>query len=145
MKYMLDTNICSYIIKNKPLEVLKKFNSLTTDQCCLSSITVSELKYWAARNKYLHEKSGNDGNPRINEMIINDFIMRLEIMEFDNFAAEVYGNIRLALEVKGVLVGSADLFIGSHAISLGAILVTNNSKDFDQFPGIQLENWVAAH
>ena len=66
MKYLLDTNICSYIIKYKPLEVWKKFKSVSIDDCGISSITLAELKYWVARNKRLHEKSNNHGSPKIN-------------------------------------------------------------------------------
>jgi tRNA(fMet)-specific endonuclease VapC len=142
MKYLLDTNICSYIIKYKPLEVWKKFQSLKIDDCGISSITVAELKYWIARNKRLHEKSKNSGDPKINEQIINDFINHLCIVDFDEKAAAIYGEIRDKLTSKGILVGDADLLIGSHAISLKTILVTNNIKDFSAFPGIALENWA---
>jgi tRNA(fMet)-specific endonuclease VapC len=142
MKYLLDTNICSYIIKYKPLEVWKKFKSLPIEDCAISSITLAELKYWVARNKRLHEKSKNHGTPNINEQIIDNFVSHLDVVEFDTEAAIVYGKVRDALEAKGITVGSADLFIGSHAISLRAVLVTNNVKDFKAFPDIQLENWA---
>ena len=142
MKYLLDTNICSYIIKYKPLEVWKKFKSVSIDDCGISSITLAELKYWVARNKRLHEKSNNHGSPKINEHIIDNFVSHLNVLDFDVPAANIYGKIRDSLDAKGIIVGNADLFIGSHAISLGAILVTNNTKDFAAFPNIQLENWV---
>ena len=142
MKYMLDTNICSYIIKHRPLEVLAKFKTLQIDDCGISSITCVELKYWLARNKRLHIKSQNQGNPKINEKVINNFVSHLDIIEFDAHAAEVYAEIRDAVEAKGLIVGNADLLIGAHAISSNSILVTNNIKDFIHFPTIQLENWV---
>lgn len=144
MKYMLDTNICSYIIKHRPLEVLAKFNTLQIDDCCISSITYAELKYWVARNKRLHIKSQNQGIPKINEQVINNFVSHLDIIEFDAHAADVYAEIRDAIEANGLIVGNADLLIGAHAISLNSILVTNNIKDFIHFPTIQLENWVKA-
>lgn len=143
MKYMLDTNICSYIIKHKPPEVRQRFNSLTMDDCCMSSITLAELRYWVSRHRQLHEKSKNSGTPKINAQIIDDFIAHLPIADFDSGAADTYGEIRATLETKGILVGHADLLIGAHAISLGAILVTNNTKDFVNLPHIQLENWVS--
>ena len=142
MKYMLDTNICSYIIKNRPLEVLKKFNTLSPEDYCISSITHAELKYWTSRNNLLHKKSKNHGSPKINEQVINNFIAHLRIVEFDLPAGNIYGNIRAYLEDKGITAIDADLLIGAHAISLNSILVTNNFKDFVNFPDIRLENWV---
>jgi tRNA(fMet)-specific endonuclease VapC len=142
MKYLLDTNICSYIIKYKPIEVWKKFKSLEIEDCAISSITHAELKYWVARNKRLHEKSKNHGIPKINEELINHFVSHLYVADFDFNAAEIYGKMRDSLESRGVVVGHADLLIGAHAISLGVILVTNNIKDFSGFPNIQLENWI---
>lgn len=142
MKYLLDTNICSYIIKNRPLSVLEKFRTLEMDDCGISSITLAELRYWVARNKRLHQQSNNKGKPNINEQVINNFLIHLWIAEFDNHAARVYGDIRDALEASGKIIGAEDLMIGSHAISLGCILVTNNEREFKQMPRIRLENWV---
>ena len=143
MIYMLDTNICSYIIKNRPLEVLAKFKALKPDSCCISSITYAELKYWVARSKQLHEKSKNHGQPKVNAQIIDGFVSNLDIMDFDAHAAEIYADVRAWMEGRGLVVGGADLMIGSHAISLGLVLVTNNVKDFKNIPKIILENWVA--
>lgn len=144
MKYMLDTNICSYIIKHRPLEVLDKFKSLDADDYCISSITYAELSYWVVRNKRLHMKSGNPGIPKINEQIIRNFTAHLEVLEFDAAAADVYADNRDCLEAQGVSIGVADLFIGSHAMSRQLVLVTNNMKEFKCFPHLQLENWVNA-
>lgn len=143
MKFMLDTNICSYIIKHKPLEVLAKFNSLNPDDICISSITFAELNYWVARNKRLHAKSNNQGSPKVNEQVINNFVTHLDILEFDSNAAILYGDIRDCMEGKGLIVGEADLLIGAHALSLNLTLITNNTKDFINFPNIKLENWVS--
>lgn len=143
MKFMLDTNICSYIIKHKPPEVLAKFRALQIDDCCISSVTYAELKYWVALNKRLHIKSKNHGSPKINEQIINNFVSHLDIAEFNAHAADIYAETRDYLEAKGIIVGSADLFIGAHAVSLNLTLVTNNIKDFANFPNIRLENWIA--
>lgn len=144
MKYLLDTNICSYIIKHRPLEVLAKFNTLATDDCGISSITYAELKFWVARNKRLHRQSANPGSPKINEEVINHFASHLDVLEFDAHAADVYAEIRDAVEAKGIVVGNADLLIAAHAISLNLILVTHNIKDFQAIPSLQLENWVAS-
>ncbi|MDF2867772.1 MAG: mvpA, tRNA [Gammaproteobacteria bacterium] len=142
MKYMLDTNICSYIIKHRPQEVLAKFKTLQMDDCCISSITYAELKFWVARNKRLHMKSQNQSTPKINAQIIDSFVSHLDIVEFGAHAADVYAEIRNHIEALGIAVGNADLLIGSHAISLNCILVTNNTKDFINLPNVQLENWV---
>lgn len=142
MRYILDTNICSYIIKHKPVEVWEKFKTLQMDDCCISSITCAELRYWVARNKRLHARSRNQGMPKVSEQVINHFIAHLPIVTFDANAAAVYGRIRDTLEVSGQSVGEADLLSGSHAISLNCVLVTNNVNDFKNFPDIQLENWV---
>lgn len=142
MKFMLDTNICSYIIKYKPIEVKKKFNSLDMDDCCISSITVAELKYWVARHRRMHEKSKNKNAPKISAQIIDHFINHLFVADFDEFAADRYGEIRSELEMKGHIIGNADLLIGAHALSLNVILVTNNIKHFKNISHLRLENWV---
>lgn len=139
---MLDTNICSYIIKNKPIEILAKFKTLHIDDCCISVITYSELKLWVVRNNRLHSKSGNPGSAKVNEHVINNFTAHLNIIEFDSLAADICGEIRDYSESNGINVGNMDLLIAAHAISKNAILVTNNSKDFIKLPHLQLENWV---
>lgn len=144
MMYMLDTNTCSYIIKNRPVEVLTKFKTLGIDDLCISSITYAELKYWTARNRRLHAKSKNQDTPKINEQIIDGFASHLIILDFDPRAADVYAETRAYVTEKGIGVGNADLLIGSHAISLNLILVTSNTKDFINFPNIRLENWVSS-
>jgi len=144
MKYMLDTNICSYIIKNRPLEILAKFKSIDADDCVISSIVAAELKYWVARNKKLHESSGNTGIPKINEQIINQFLYHLLVVDFDIHAAQCYGELRADLEDRGKLVGNMDLMIAAHAFSLGLVLITNNIKEFKRIPKLQFENWIKA-
>ena len=142
MKYMLDTNICSYIIKNRPLEVLAKFKSMNADDCVISSITVAELKYWVARNKKLHAQTGNASIPKINEQVINNFLYHLLTVDFDTHAADKYAEIRADLEEKGKTIGNMDLMIAAHALSLELILITNNIKEFERVPGLLLENWI---
>ena len=139
---MLDTNICSYIIKKRPLKILDKFKSLRNEDYVISSITVSELKYWVARNQKLHQLSQNSGSSKINEQVINDFLHHLLVMDFNSHAAGMYGELRAELEIKGTLIGNMDLMIAAHALSLGTILVTNNMKEFKRIPKLKLENWV---
>lgn len=124
------------------MEVLKKFESLHIEDCCISSITLAELRYWVANNKRLHELSRNSGATKINEQIINQFIAHLIISDFDSHAASIYGEMRSYFKGEGIVIGNLDLLIGSHAQSLGICLVTNNLKEFSHFPNLRLENWL---
>ena len=142
MKYMLDTNICSYIIKQRPLSVLEKLKTVPIEECGISSITLAELRYWVGKNKRLHQKSRNTGKPNINEEVIDKFVSHLNIAQFDSLAADAYGDIRAELEQNGMLIGSEDLFIAAHAVSMNSILVTNNIKEFENVPNLIIENWL---
>ncbi len=142
MKYMLDTNICSYIIKQRPLSVLEKLKTVPIEECGISSITLAELRYWVGKNKRLHQKSRNTGKPNINEEVIDKFVSHLNIAQFDSLAADAYGDIRAELEQNGTLIGSEDLFIAAHAVSMNSILVTNNIKEFENVPNLIIENWL---
>jgi tRNA(fMet)-specific endonuclease VapC len=132
MKYLLDTNICIYIIKKKPENVIKKFTKLKIGSVAISSITLSELYYGI-------EKSSK---PNENMIALQEFISPLEIIDFNNDAAFVYGEIRSLLERKGNIIGSMDLLIASIAKSQDLILVTNNTKEFSRISDLKIENWV---
>jgi len=142
MKYMLDTNICSYIIKKRPLSVLEKLKTIPIESCGISSITLAELRYWVGKNKRLHQQSKNAGKPNINEEVIDQFVNHLNVAKFDSLAADAYGDIRAELEQKGQLIGSEDLLIAAHAVSINSILVTNNIKEFEKVPNLTIENWL---
>lgn len=132
MKYMLDTNICIYLIKRKPVGVLERFRSLSLGDIGVSSITVVEMFYG------IHKSS----SPVQNKVALEQFLAPLEIADFDARAAEHCGQVRAYLESKGTPIGAYDLLIASHACSMGATLVTNNVSEFSSVPGISLENWV---
>ena len=142
MKYMLDTNICSYIIKKRPVSVLNKLKKTPIESCCISSITLAELRYWVGKNKRLHQQSNNAGKPNVNEDVIDQFVSHLSIVKFDSLAADAYGDIRAELEQTGKLIGSEDLFIAAHALSINSILVTNNTKEFERVTNLTIENWL---
>lgn len=131
-EYILDTNICIYIIKRKPESVFNKFKELTPGEVGISSITLAEMQYGI-------NKSSKPGQ---NQEALNQFLLPLEILDFNTNAAIEYGRIRSALEKKGTPIGSLDMLIGAHAKSIGAILVTNNVKEFNRVPGLSMENWV---
>jgi tRNA(fMet)-specific endonuclease VapC len=132
MKYMLDTNICIYIIKRHPESVLKKFKSLELGDVCISSITLAELVYGVQKSHH-HQK---------NKTALEEFILPLEIMPFDEGSCTPYGHIRAFLEKKGTPIGALDLMIAAHAQSLNLTLVTNNKKEFSCVPHLKIENWA---
>jgi tRNA(fMet)-specific endonuclease VapC len=131
LAYMLDTNICIYVMKKYPQGLREKFNSLA-EQLCISSITLGELHYGA-------EKSARRAD---NLTAVEHFVARLEILPFDAKAAAHYGQMRAELERAGTPCGPHDMQIGGHARSQGLIIVTNNIREFSRMPGMRVENWV---
>ena len=132
MRFMLDTNICIYIIKRKPPQVLEKLRTLDIADVAISSITLAELEYGVAKSSL----------PEQNRDALSAFLVPLEIMPFDHRAAFHYGEIRTFLEDKGIVIGGMDVLIASHAVSLSVTLVTNNIPQFEKIPALHLENWV---
>lgn len=131
LTYMLDTNICIYVMKHYPLELREKFN-LLGEQLCISSITLAEL-YCGA------EKSAR----RIENLTaIEHFAARLEVLPFGEEAASHYGQVRAELERAGTPCGPHDMQTGGHARAAGLIVVTNNMREFVRMPGVRTENWV---
>jgi len=128
---MLDTNIAIYIIKHKPIEVRARFNRVFS-QICVSSITVAELIYGAE----------NSAQPEHNLMVVENFLSRLQVLDYGTEAAIQYGNIKAHLKKLGQLISDNDLHIAAHARSKGFILVTNNTKEFNRVPALQLDTWV---
>jgi len=129
--YLLDTNIVIYVIKRRPMEVMAMFNQ-NASRMAISSITLAELIHGA-------EKSSQ---PAQNYTVIEDFCSRLEVLAYTPKAAQHYGSIRAALEKAGQPIGVNDLHIAAHARSEGLVLVTNNLREFERVPALQLENWV---
>ena len=128
---MLDTNIVIYTMKQRPIEVKEKFNTVST-QLCISSISVAELIFGAE----------NSQTPEKNLKVIENFLSRLQILDYGVDAAIQYGNIKAHLKKVGTPIGENDLHIAAHARSKGLILVTNNTKEFERVPALQIENWV---
>lgn len=129
---MLDTNICIYIIKNKPLNVLEELKKCDVGDIILSSITVSELVYGAYKSQFVEK----------NLKAIEHFLVPFDVAEYDYKAAFEYGKIRATLEKQGQPIGSLDMLIAAHAKSLDITLVTNNLKEFERVEALKLENWV---
>ena len=131
MKYMLDTNICIYLIKQKPPKVLKHFKSHSIGDIGISSITLAELRYGVSKSRHVER----------NRQALDEFILPLEIEDFNEKAAAEYGTIRANLEKAGKPIGSMDMLIGAHALSHGATLVTNNTKEFKQITSLKAVDW----
>lgn len=131
-KYLLDTNICIYTIKNRPEAVRRTFTECD-GQMCVSTITQMELIYGAEKSAAVSR----------NLKDVEGFLSRLEIKQFDSSAAAHTGQIRAELARAGTPIGAYDQMIAGHARSLGLIVVTNNVSEFSRVPGIRIENWVS--
>ena len=132
MKYMLDTNMCIYIIKKHPKNVLKKFETFDVGDICISSITFAELMYGVHKSQHQQQ----------NRVALEGFTAPLEILAFNSDVANHYGKIRAYLEKKGTPIGSLDMMIAAQAHYMDLILVTNNKKEFSRVPHLNIEDWA---
>jgi tRNA(fMet)-specific endonuclease VapC len=131
MKYMLDTNMCIFIMKQRE-NVVKRFKEVHGEGVCISSITLAELIYGVEKSDAVAK----------NRAMLFAFSTRVEILPFDSFVTETYGKIRADLERKGTRIGELDTLIASHAKALGLILVTNNTREFNRVTGLLIEDWL---
>ena len=131
MKYLLDTNICIYVIKRQPPKVIERIQSVPIENICISTITIAELEHGVA-------KSAHQGR---NRLALLEFLTPFRILDFDQAAAQHYGHIRSDLEARGIIIGPMDLLIAAHAQSQGLTLVTNNTREFRRIRNLELENW----
>ena len=132
MIYMLDTDICIYIIKRKPESVLRRLESMPSNRLAMSVITFAELMNGAKKSQHVKD----------NVARLNALGELLEIRPFDQKAAVTYGDVRSDLEKRGEVIGGNDLLIAAHALSLDWTLVTNNEREFRRIQGLKVENWV---
>ncbi len=130
LRYLLDTNIAIFVIRQRPPQALAVFNR-HAGRMALSAITLAELMHGA-------EKSSR---PTANLAVVEDFCSRLEVLPYGPKAAQHYGQIRAALELSGTPIGVNDLHIAAHARSEGLVVVTNNRREFDRVPALQVEDW----
>jgi tRNA(fMet)-specific endonuclease VapC len=131
MIYLLDTNLCIYVINNKPQHVFEHFKQYPLGQLAISSITASELAFSV-------EKSGSERN----KQALNKFISPLDILPYDEQAIWHYAKLCQNFQSTGKIIGSLDMLIAAHALALDVVLVTNNTKEFERIDGLKLENWV---
>lgn len=131
MKYMLDTNICVYIIRRKPAAIIVRLRSLDISDVCLSSVTVAELEFGVAKSQ----------RPEQNQWALTVFLAPLEILPFDEAAARRHGTLRHELEKSGRPIGSMDMLIAAHSLAAGTALVTNNADEFRRVRSLPVEYW----
>jgi tRNA(fMet)-specific endonuclease VapC len=127
-RYMLDTTMCIYLMKNQPKEVAARFALCYVGDVAMSSITYAELEYGVAVS----------ANPEHEKINLADLVEDIPVIPFDSAAGEAYGPIRLATRATDAL----DKLIAAHAVSLNALVVTNNARDFTGYPGLVIENWI---
>uniref|UniRef100_UPI004056882E type II toxin-antitoxin system tRNA(fMet)-specific endonuclease VapC n=1 Tax=Candidatus Electrothrix sp. TaxID=2170559 RepID=UPI004056882E len=131
LKYMLDTNIVIYAIRNRPRQIRQSFKA-HQGRMCISTVTLGELIFGAERSQQVERNLAD----------IEGMVSRMEVLPFDNSGAYHFGQIRAELYRIGQPIGPYDMMIAGHARSLGLILATNNTKEFERVPGLRLENWV---
>ena len=133
MTYLLDTNICVYIMRRRPAHVFGRFRKVGPERIGISSISVAELRFGMEKSQRAEE----------NLAALDEFLYPLTIHDFGKHEANLYGKLRAGLEQQGTPIGSLDTLISAHALSLGATLVTNNIREFERVPELLVENWVA--
>ena len=132
MTVMLDTDICIYTIKRKPISVLKRLEKVQPGMVVMSVITFAELINGAKKSQHVEA----------NLRRLNALSELIDVLPFDKAAAMAYGDVRSDLEKRGLIIGGNDLFIAAHALSLNLKLVTNNQREFSRVNGLKIENWV---
>lgn len=132
MRILLDTNICIYLIKNRPESIRHRFESYRIGDIGISVITIAELEYGVRKSQAVER----------NRKALDAFLYPIEFLDFDSASALAYGEIRSELERKGTPIGGMDMLIAAQAVAHDTILVTNNVREFSRIPNLRLENWV---
>ena len=133
MKYLLDTNICIYVINENPGKVLRKFAQYPVSEFGISSITHAELQYGVEKSK----------NKNQNQSALDEFLLPLTILPFHGQRlVACYGEIRALLESEGKTIGPLDMLIAAHALTLNLTIISNNIKEFSRIPDLKCENWT---
>lgn len=130
--YMLDTDICSYIIKKRPAVVLEYFKKIDMAQLCISSVTWAELLFGVEHSS----------SQKVNRAVIDDFVRHLTVLDWGRDAAEHYARIRAYLQSRGERIGAMDMMIAAHARSQEMTLITHNERHFARVPQLAVENWT---
>ena len=131
MTYLLDTNICIYIINEQPAQVLQRVIQAGRESLAISTVTVAELAFGVAKSTRADSRAK-----------LENFLSKFPILDWDQEAAWVYGNVRKTLDAKGQRIGEQDLLLACQALALDATMVTNNTREFERVEGLKLESWV---
>lgn len=129
---LLDTNICIYIINQQPAQVLQRLIQVGRESLVISTVTVAELAFGVAKSTRVDSRAK-----------LKNFLSNFPILDWNEDAAWVYGDVRKSLELKGQRIGERDLLLACQALALDATMVTNNTREFERIEGLKLENWVA--
>jgi tRNA(fMet)-specific endonuclease VapC len=129
---MLDTDVCSYVMRRSSRRLLEKLAAVPVTEVCMSVVTKAELLYGVRISP----------DPARDARAVHGFLTYVEALDLPEAAADHYAEIRADLKRKGRLIGANDLFIAAHARSLGLTLVTNNMEEFSRVDGLALENWM---
>jgi len=132
MGFMLDTSACVDLIRNQDARILRRMKRRRPDELCVSSVTLSELEYGAAKS----------ANPEKNRLALAEFMTPLDVLPYDDTVAPVYGRVRAALEKGGTPIGPLDTMIAAHALSLDLTVVTDNEREFRRVSGLKVQNWA---
>ena len=133
MRFMLDTNTCVELIRQRNDRILRKMQRFRPDDLCVSSVTLSELEYGVAKS----------ADPEKNRLALAEFMTPLSVLPYDDAVAPVYGRVRVGLERAGTPIGPLDTLIAAHALSLGLTVVTGNEGEFRRVAGLKVQNWSA--
>ena len=132
MMFLIDTNICIYIMNDHPPQIIQKFKEIGIGNICISSITVSELQFGVFKSKQIKK----------NIKRLEEFLSPFEILSYDENASTFYGKIRSSLEKQGTVIGPLDMLIAAHALSENLTVITNNEKEFKRVKSLKVENWA---
>lgn len=132
MRFMLDTTTCVDLIRRRRERIVRRMQRLPPDDLCVSSVTLSELEYGAAKS----------ANPGKNRFALAEFMTPLHVAPYDDAVAPVYGRVRAELERAGTPIGPLDTMIAAHALSLGLTVVTDNEREFRRVSGLKVQNWA---
>jgi tRNA(fMet)-specific endonuclease VapC len=132
MRYLLDTNTCVALIRQRPPEVLSRITTHQITDIAISTVTIAELQYGVNKSTKAQQ----------NQQALQQFLIPFNILDFDYAAAQAYGPIRATLEAQGTPIGPLDTLIAAQAVAHSLVLATNNTKEFSCIPHLVLEDWT---
>jgi tRNA(fMet)-specific endonuclease VapC len=130
--YLLDTNICIYIVNKRPAEIISRLEAYKPSEIRISAITVAEMEYGASKSQYRKK----------NKNALKNFLSPFEIVNFDSTDAEIYGILRAELERNGTTIGPYDMQLAAQALRADYVFVTNNVREFKKVKNLKIENWI---